>query len=110
MNKPEFVFLYSTFPDAATAERIGRALIEAKLAACVNVHSPMTSLYEWEGKLEAATEVAVFIKTRQALVDEVIAAARPLHPYALPCFLSLPIEVGNPEYLAWVRRQTGLAT
>ena len=50
--------------------------------------------------------MAAFIKTRRALVEEAIAAARPLHPYTLPCFLILPIEGGNADYLAWARRQT----
>jgi periplasmic divalent cation tolerance protein len=102
----EFVFLYSTFPDEAAARRVAEALVSAKLAACVNISAPMTSVYEWQGKLESGPEVAAFIKTRRALVEEAIAAARPLHPYTLPCFLILPIEGGNADYLAWARRQT----
>ncbi len=102
----EFVFLYSTFPDEASARRVAEALVSAKLAACVNLSAPMTSVYEWQGKLESAPEIAAFIKTRRALVDEVIAAARPLHPYSVPCFLILPIDGGNADYLAWARAQT----
>ena len=101
----EFVFLYSTFPDTETARKTAVALVTAKLAACVNIH-PIESVYEWQGKLEAGHEVAVLIKTRRALSDEVIAAARALHPYAVPCFLTLPIEAGNEDYLAWARAQT----
>jgi periplasmic divalent cation tolerance protein len=102
----EFVFIYSTFPDEASARRVAEALVTAKLAACVNITAPMTSVYEWQGKLETGPEVAAFIKTRRALADEVIAAARPLHPYSVPCFLILPIEGGNEDYLAWARGQT----
>jgi len=102
----EFVFLYSTFPDEACARRIGEALVAAKLAACVNLFPPMTSIYEWEGKLDTAREVAVIIKTRRALVEEAIAAARPLHPYKVPCFLVLPVDGGNEDYLAWARART----
>jgi len=102
----EFVFLYSTFPDEASAKRVAEALVNAKLAACVNISAPMTSVYEWQGKLETGPEVAIFIKTRRDLTDAVIAAARPLHPYTLPCFLILPIEGGNADYLAWARAQT----
>jgi periplasmic divalent cation tolerance protein len=101
----EFVFLYSTFPDEASARRVAEALVKAKLAACVNI-LPMTSVYEWQGKLESGPEVAALIKTRRALVDAVMAAARPLHPYSVPCFLVLPIEAANPDYLAWARAQT----
>ena len=82
--------------------------MNAKLAACVNLSAPMTSIYEWQGKLETGPEVAAFIKTRRALVEQAVAAARPLHPYTLPCFLILPIESGNADYLAWARLQTGL--
>jgi periplasmic divalent cation tolerance protein len=103
VSESEFVFLYSTFPDREAAERVGRALVEAKLAACVNIFPPMTSIYEWDGKLETAPETAVLIKTRRDLVERAIAAARPLHPYSVPCFLTLPIEGGNEDYLAWAR-------
>ena len=105
MSDSEFVFLYSTFPDEASARRVAEALVTARLAACVNLW-PMTSVYEWQGKLEAGPEVAAFIKTRRALVEQAVAAARPLHPYTLPCFLILPIESGNADYLAWAREQT----
>ncbi len=106
----EFCFLYSTFPDAAAAERLARVLIAEKLAACVNVYPPMQSFYVWQGKPEAESEVAMFIKTRRSLVDAVIAAARPLHPYATPCFLVLPVEGGNQDYLSWAREQTERGT
>jgi periplasmic divalent cation tolerance protein len=102
----EFVFLYSTFPDRAAAEKVGRALVESKLAACVNIFAPVTSIYEWEGGLETTEETAAFIKTRRGLVEQAIAAARPLHPYSIPCFLVLPIADGNEDYLAWARAQT----
>lgn len=102
----EFVFVYSTFPDQASARKIAEHLVTEKLAACVNLSAPITSVYEWQGKLEAGPEIAAFIKTRRALVDQVVAAARPLHPYTVPCFLVLPIESGNADYLAWARAQT----
>jgi periplasmic divalent cation tolerance protein len=106
MAQSEFVFVYSTFPDEAAARRVGEALVAQKLAACVNIHPPMTSIYEWQAKLETGLEVAAFIKTRASLVDELVATARPLHPYTVPCFLVLPIESGNADYLAWARART----
>lgn len=104
----EFCFLYSTFPDEESAHRTARALIEKKLAACVNVYPPMTSFYVWQGRQEVSSEVAAFIKTRRALIGEAVAAAKALHPYTTPCFLVLPIEAGNEDYLAWARAQTEL--
>ena len=106
MNDSEFVLVYSTFPDEATARRIGEMLVTARLAACVNIQPPMLSIYEWQGKLETVPETAAFIKTRRALADAAIAAARRLHPYAVPCFLVLPVAGGDPDYLAWLRAQT----
>lgn len=106
MRESEFVFVYSTFPDEASARRVAETLVTQKLAACVNIYPPMTSVYEWQGKLEAGPEVAAFIKTRKSLIDEIIKTARPLHPYTVPCFLTLPIESGNEDYLAWARGQT----
>jgi periplasmic divalent cation tolerance protein len=104
--RAEFCFLYSTFPDNESALSAARVLIDCRLAACVNIYPPMTSVYAWEGKREETREIAVFIKTRRERFDDVIAALRPLHPYTTPCFLMLPIEAGNPDYLAWAREQT----
>lgn len=106
MPDSEFVFVYSTFPDLDAARTMAEALVRDKLAACVNIHAAMTSIYEWEGKVQTECEIAAFIKTRATLVDDVIAAARPLHPYPVPCFLVLPVLGGNADYLDWARAQT----
>ncbi len=103
---PEFCFIYSTFPDADSASAAARALLEQKLAACVNVYPPMTSFYVWKGEKQEEAEVAVFVKTRRALSEKAIAALTPLHPYSTPCFLILPIAGGNSSYLAWAKEQT----
>ena len=105
MNESEFVFVYSTFPDAATARNVGAALVGERLAACVNIHAPMTSIYRWEGEVQTETEVGAFIKTRADLVPRAIERARAMHPYSVPCFLVLPIAGGNDDYLAWARDQ-----
>jgi periplasmic divalent cation tolerance protein len=106
MAETEFVIVYSTFPDETSARKAGEALVEAKLAACVNIHAPMTSIYEWQGKMETEKEVAVFIKTKRPLAQAVIDAARKLHPYTVPCFLILPVIGGHADYLMWLREQT----
>lgn len=107
-KESEFVLIYSVFPNRAVAERIARTLLDARLAACVNMFPPMVSLYEWQGKLEASRETAAIIKTRRALANRVIDTARPLHPYTVPCFVILPVEGGNADYLDWMRAQTAL--
>ena len=104
----EFVLVYSVFPNRGVAEKIARVLLEAQLAACVNIFPPMTSLHEWEGKLETSRETAAIIKTRRSLAEKLIETARPLHPYTVPCFLVLPVEGGNAAFLDWARRQTAV--
>jgi len=93
-------------PDRDIALKIARALIERKLAACVNILAECTSVYRWRGKLETATEVPLLIKTRAAIYPELEAAIKSLHPYELPEIVAVPIERGSPEYLEWVNAET----
>ena len=93
-------------PDRDTALKIARALIERKLAACVNILAECTSVYRWQGKLETATEVPLLIKTRAAIYPDLEAAIKNLHPYELPEIVAVPIERGLPAYLEWVGAET----
>jgi periplasmic divalent cation tolerance protein len=93
-------------PDRATADTIARGLTEARLAACVNVMSPCASVYRWQGAVETAEEVPVFIKTTAERYAEVEALIRSLHPYELPEVLAVPAARGLPAYLAWVEAET----
>jgi periplasmic divalent cation tolerance protein len=101
----EFVFIYTPLPSKEAAEEMAEALIGARLAACVNIYPGVTSVYEWKGVVQKEAEAVAFIKTRRALADEAIAAARELHPYEVPAFLILPVESGNDDYMAWARGQ-----
>ena len=107
-DKP--VLIYSTFPSLSEAERVGGALVDQGLAACVNILPGMVAIYVWEGKRQRASEVAMIIKTRAALASRVVAEARKLHPYANPALLVLPISGGSQDFLDWIREQTGTAT
>lgn len=93
-------------PDRDIALKIARALIERKLAACVNILAECTSVYRWQGKLETATEVPLLIKTRAAIYPELEAAIKSLHPYELPEIVAVPIERGLSGYLEWVGAAT----
>jgi periplasmic divalent cation tolerance protein len=93
-------------PDRDVALRIARALIDRKLAACVNILPECTSIYRWQGKLETATEVPLMIKTRAAIYDDVEAAIKSLHPYELPEIVAVPIERGLPDFLEWINAET----
>jgi len=103
-DKP--VVIYATFPSPAEAERIGGALVERGLAACVNIFPQMTAIYIWEGARQRASEAAMLIKTRAGLADTVIAETRKLHPYTNPALVVLPIEGGSQDFLRWIGEQT----
>ena len=102
----EFCFIYSTYPNTDSAMMAARLAMDRKLAACVNIYPPMKSVYMWEDKREEQTEVAAFFKTRRALVQQAITELWSVHNYSVPCFIVLPIEGGNADYLAWARAQT----
>jgi periplasmic divalent cation tolerance protein len=100
------VLIYATYPDPETAEAEGRALVEAGLAACVNILPGMVSVYRWEGAVERSEECVMIIKTRAVLADAAIAAAKGRHPYTTPAFVILPVEGGSADYLDWIVAST----
>ena len=106
----KLVLIYSTYASLAEAERIGEALIDRGLAACVNIFPGMTSIYLWEGKRQRESETAMLIKTRQAVAATVIAEVRALHSYSNPAVVALPIVDGSPDFLDWILAQTKGAT
>jgi periplasmic divalent cation tolerance protein len=103
----DLVIILTTVPVGDRGEAIARAIVEGRLAACVNLSPPMRSLYHWNGRLERDEECQLVIKTRAALVDDVRSCVRALHPYELPEWLVLPILDASPEYADWVRAETG---
>jgi periplasmic divalent cation tolerance protein len=104
---PEVVLLYVTAADTAEATRIGRAMVEERLAACANVLPGMTSVYEWQGELHESQEAVLVLKTRASLVDEATERVRALHSYELPCVVALPIIGGSRDFAAWICAQSG---
>jgi periplasmic divalent cation tolerance protein len=92
----------STAPDPETAARIARALVEERLAACVNLVPGVRSIYRWQGAVEDAAEVLLVMKTRADRVDALAERLRALHPYALPELVALPAVGGLAGYLDWV--------
>ena len=99
-------WLYMTAETRDEAQAIGRALVEERLVACANILGPMDSIYWWDGAVKSETEVAFIVKTRATLVDQVVARVTEMHSYDCPCIVALPIEGGNPDYLAWIEAQT----
>ena len=106
MNAERAVFVYTTYPSLVEAERIGKAVLERRLAACVNILPGMISHYWWEGAIERGEEVVMIIKTRASLAESVRAAVKEMHSYTTPAILVLPIESGEPGYLDWLMKET----
>src|SRR4051812_12948893 len=98
----EVVLAFCTFPDAETARRVARKLIELRLAACGNVVPQIHSVYRWEGKIESADEALAIFKLPANGYAEFEAKLRSLHPYDVPEIISCAIDRGLPEYLRWV--------
>ena len=97
-----------TCPDQNSAEMLARLLIEANLAACVNVMPGLTSIYAWQGEIETAQEHLLLIKTHKDRYAAVETALKNAHPYQLPEIIAVTIDQGFPEYLQWIDTCLGI--
>ncbi len=101
-TKPEARLILTTTGSVEAAQRIAHALVEQKLAACVNLIPNLTSVYHWQGATETASEVLLLIKTTSEHIQAIESALRQFHAYEVPEFLVLPIESGSQPYLDWL--------
>lgn len=104
--KDEPVLLYTTFPSVVEASEAGRKLVEAGLAACVNIIPGMRSIYRWESKVEEAEEAVMVIKTRRSHAEKITAAIKAAHTYDNPAVLVLPILGGSQPFIDWILAET----
>jgi len=96
-------FVYITAGSTDEARTIGKSLVNANLAACVNIIGNMNSLYMWGGEIQDDQEVVLIAKTREDRVQELIEKVKSLHSYDCPCIVSLPVSNGNQAFLDWIR-------
>ncbi|KAG8347689.1 putative CutA1 divalent ion tolerance protein [Trypanosoma vivax] len=101
-----FCVCYVTTPSKEVARELSQRLVIGRLAACVNIIPAVTSVYRWEGRVCEEEEFLMMIKTRTALVKDVIESVRAHHPYSVPEVISVPISSGNDAYLRWVEDST----
>ncbi|MDB5049790.1 MAG: cutA [Fibrobacteres bacterium] len=100
---------YITARDREQALLIGKALLESRLVACINLIDRMKSMYWWEGRLEEAEECILIAKTVDSRHEEIIRRVKELHSYLIPCVVFWPLSGGNAEYLSWIEKETGNA-
>ena len=100
------VIIYCTCPDIETANKISRLLISQHVAACVNQVREITSIYEWEGKIEENNEVLLLIKSTEERFDAIQRLVIEEHPYELPELIAVPVSKGLPDYLDWIKQCT----
>lgn len=101
------ISVYAIFADGEEAERIGRAMVEEKLAACINILGPVRSIYRWKGAVQAADEVAAIFKTTDERAGQLITRIAALHSYDVPCVTAWPIDKILGSYADWVEDSAG---
>ena len=101
-----YIQISTTTETKEQAQKIVQYLVEHKLAACVQITGPITSVYRWKGKVETAQEWLCLIKTRASLFEKVEAAIKKRHPYETPEIIAVPILKGSNEYLNWLHDET----
>lgn len=99
------VFITTSKEDEAT--KIARALVEARLAGCVNIIKDIRSIYSWQGKIEDEPEVLMVVKTEKTLFDPLMKKVKELHSYTVPEIIAMPIVEGSEDYLKWLKEVTG---
>lgn len=102
----ECLLVFTNLPDGDSAQALAKRLVEARLAACVNILAPCASVYRWQGQMEQATETPLLIKTTAARYAALEREIRAGHPYELPEIVAVPFAAGLPAYLAWVTAET----
>jgi periplasmic divalent cation tolerance protein len=98
-------FIYMTAGNEAEAHKIGEALVESRLAACVNILANMKSIYRWQEVIQREAEVVLIAKTTDDLVSRLVDKVKSLHSYDCPCIVSLPILDGHPPFLDWIQTE-----
>ena len=106
-QNPRFILVMITAPSEGAARDIAQALLEKKLAACVNLVPGIRSLYTWDGAVNDDDEVLLIVKSRAALFEnQLVPAVQQLHPYDVPEIIAVPIMMGSQSYLDWIEEVT----
>ena len=103
---PSYIVVYITTSSVSEAKKIGRVLVEEKLAACSNIISPIRSIYSWQGRICDDKEALMILKTKRKLFKKIVARVEKLHSYDVPEIIAIPIIEGSGKYLSWLNKET----
>lgn len=102
----DIMVIYAPCPSVEVAKELAKAMLDARLVACVNLLPGMVSLYRWEGKMEESAEILLLAKTQASCLEPLKVMVESLHPYDEPALVVLPVQDGLDGFLAWVARET----
>jgi periplasmic divalent cation tolerance protein len=102
MEQHNYIVVFITTRNTEEAEKISKALVKRRLAACVNIVPEVSSRFWWHDKLDTARESLLVAKTRDYLLPDIIRAVKKIHSYSVPEIIALPIIGGSPDYLDWI--------
>lgn len=102
----QVLLVMTNLPDMAAAKRLAHALVQSRLAACVNLLPGVQSIYRWQGQVEEAVEITLQIKTTPNRYHQLEQAILAVHPYALPEVIAIPVSYGHAPYLHWIAAET----
>ncbi|MBD3276069.1 MAG: divalent cation tolerance protein CutA [Candidatus Marinimicrobia bacterium] len=105
-NNSNPVVIFITCKDSSEAEKIAGSLVEQRLIACGNITTEITSIFQWKGKIENDQEVLLIAKSRNDIMDNIIAEVKKLHSYDTPEIIAMPIVSGSSDYLEWITAET----
>lgn len=100
------IVVFITTPSTEEGEKIGRYLVENKLAACANILPSVTSIFAWEGKISQEKEALIILKSKQGLFERLMQEVKKRHSYSVPEIIALPLAAGSPEYIKWIQKNT----
>ena len=100
------IVVFITAPNEDEAAKIARAIVEGRLAGCVNIIKNIRSIYRWQGRIEDEPEVLMIVKTQKGLFDSLMKRVKGLHSYSVPEIIALPIVEGSEDYIRWLKEVT----
>ena len=106
MEQPGYIVVFITVKEPEEAQKIAKALIKRRQAACVNIISGVDSHFWWKDKLDATKESLLIVKTKESLLPELIKSVKKIHSYSIPEIIALPIVGGSRDYLEWIDSET----